>query len=46
MLLQNPILRVFTVVKLAKYYRPFGIESMPSTQVSNTNKKLDEGFEP
>ena len=29
-----------------KIFKPFGIESTSSTAVLNTNKKLDEGFEP
>ena len=32
--------------EISKRFKPFGIETMSSTQVSNTNKKLDEGFEP
>ena len=31
---------------ISKIFKPFGIESMSSTQVSDTSKKLDEGFEP
>ena len=31
---------------ISKILKPFGIESMSSTEVSNTSKKLDEGFEP
>ena len=31
---------------IGKIFDQFGIESMSSTQVSNTSKKLDEGFEP
>ena len=31
---------------ISKIFKPFGIESMSSTEVSNTSKKLDEGFEP
>ncbi len=32
--------------EISRRFKPFGIETMSSAQVSNTNKKLDEGFEP
>ena len=32
--------------EISKIFSVFGVEMIPSTQVPNTSKKLDEGFEP